>query len=58
MVSPFKNNAKDTNYFTKKFTNCWCDEWFLINEKVIIMVDLNENNKRLATSTVCKNVVK
>ena len=27
------NNARDTNYFTKKITNCWCDEWLLVNEK-------------------------
>ena len=29
-----KNNARDTNYFT----NCWCDERLLVNEKVILMV--------------------
>ena len=27
----------------KKFTNCWCGEWLLVNEKVILMVGLNEN---------------
>ena len=37
------NNPKDTNYFTKNFTNCWCGEWLLVNEKVILMVSLNEN---------------
>ena len=25
--------ARDTNFFTKKFTNYWCDEWLLVNEK-------------------------
>ena len=25
------NNARDTNYFTKIFTNCCCDEWLLVN---------------------------
>ena len=38
-----KNNVRDTNYFTKKFTNCWCGEWLLVNEKVILTVDLDEN---------------
>ena len=33
-----KKNARDTNYFTKKFTNCWCGKWLLVNEKVILMV--------------------
>ena len=37
------NNASDTNYFIKKFTNCWCDKWLLVNEKVILMVGLDEN---------------
>ena len=37
------NNAKNTNYFIKKFTNCWCNEWLLVNEKVILIVDLDEN---------------
>ena len=35
-----KNNARDTNYFT----NCWCgDEWLLVNKKMILIVDLDEN---------------
>ena len=38
-----KNNVRDTNYFTKKFTNCWCGEWLLVNEKVILMVGLDKN---------------
>ena len=38
-----KNNARDTNYFTKFFTNCWCGEWLLVNEKWILMVGLNKN---------------
>ena len=31
------------NYFTKKFTNYLYDEWLLVNEKVMLVVDLNEN---------------
>ena len=31
-----KNNARDTNYFSKYFTNCWCGEWLLVNEKMDI----------------------
>ena len=27
----------------QKFTNYWCGEWLLINEKMILMVGLNEN---------------
>ena len=42
-IKKMTNNAKDTNYFTKYFTNCWCDEWLLVNEKVILIVDLDEN---------------
>ena len=38
-----KKNARDTNYFTKNFTNRWCDEWLLVNKKVILMVSLDEN---------------
>ena len=38
-----KNNVRDINYFTKNFTNCWCGEWLLVNEKVILIVDLDEN---------------
>ena len=38
------SNARDTNYFTKKFTNYWCDEWLLVNEKMILIVDLNDIN--------------
>ena len=38
-----KNNAKDTNYFTNFFTNGWYGKWLLINEKVILMVGLDEN---------------
>ena len=38
-----KNNAKNTNYFTNFFTNGWYGKWLLINEKVILMVGLNEN---------------
>ena len=38
-----KNNARDTNSFTKFFTNDWRGEWLLVNEKVILVVGLNEN---------------
>ena len=37
-----KSNARDINFFPNFFTNCWCDEWLLINEKVMLMVDLDE----------------
>ena len=40
---PNKNNIRDTNDFTKIFTNGWYDEWLLVNEKVILMVSLDEN---------------
>ena len=52
------NNARDTNYFTKKITNCWYDDWLLINEKVILMVGLDKTNKKLTTSTFSKNIIK
>ena len=52
------NNIKDTNYFTKKITNCWYDDWLLINEKVILMVGLDKTNKKLTTSTFSKNIIK
>ena len=35
-----------------------CDKWLLVNKKVILMVGVDENNKKLETSIVCKNVVK
>ena len=38
-----KSNIKHTNFFTKKFTNCCCDAWLLINEKVILTVGLDKN---------------
>ena len=37
------NNIRDTNYFTKKFTTCWYNDWLLVNEKVILMVGLDKN---------------
>ena len=37
------NNDRDTKYFTNFFINCWYSEWLLVNEKVILMVGLNEN---------------
>ena len=30
------SKARDINFLTKNFTNCWCGEWLLINEKVIL----------------------
>ena len=36
------NKNRDRNYFTKKFTNYWCNEWLLVNEKVILMVSLTK----------------
>jgi len=39
----WKNNARDTNFFTKNFTKCWCSEWLLVNEKMMLMVGLDEN---------------
>ena len=38
-----KNNTRNTNYFTKNFTNYWYDEWLLVNENVILMMGLDEN---------------
>ena len=37
------NNIRDINYFRKKFINYWCGDWLLENEKVILMVGLDEN---------------
>ena len=37
------NNVKDTNYFIKNFTNCWCGEWLLVNKEVKLIVGLDEN---------------
>ena len=37
------NNAGDINFFTKNFTNCWCGERLLVNEKVLLIVGLDEN---------------
>ena len=37
------NNARDINYFATNFTNCWCKEWLLVNENVILIVGLDEN---------------
>ena len=42
-----RNNTRDTNYFIKKCTNYWCGEWLLINEKVILMVGLDENQLKV-----------
>ena len=47
------SNARDTNFFT----NCWYSGWLLVNKKMILMVDL-KTNKKLATTTVCKDVLK
>ena len=45
-------------FFTEKFTNSWCGEWLLVNEKMLLMVGLDETNKKLITSIVYKNIVK
>ena len=37
------NNVRDTNIFIKKIINCWFDEWLLINEKVMLIIGLDEN---------------
>ena len=50
------NTVRDVNFFTKKLTNCWCDEWLLVNENVILI--LMKTNNELAISTACKNIVK
>ena len=38
-----KSNARDTDFFIKKFANYWFGEWLLVNEKVMLMVGLDEN---------------
>ena len=47
IFKPFiKSNARNTNFFTKKkkkVTNGWGGEWLSVNEKVILVVDLDEN---------------
>ena len=30
-------------FLQKKFTNCWYSEWLLVNEKMMLMVGLDEN---------------
>ena len=52
------NNVRHIGYFIIFFINYWRGEWLLVNEKVILMVDLDKNNKRLTISTFYKNVVK
>ena len=37
------NNARGIIFFTKYFINYWCGEWLLINEKIILIVGLDEN---------------
>ena len=37
------NNAIDTNYFTNFFINYWWGEWLLVDEKVILIMGLDEN---------------
>ena len=41
------NNIRNINYFTKKFINYWYDDWLLVNEKVILMVSLDENQEEI-----------
>ena len=50
------SNASDTIFFKKKFTNWWYGEWLLVNKKMMLVVDL-KTNKKLAITTICKNVV-
>ena len=38
-----KNNARDTIFFTINFTNYWCGDWLLVNEKIMLMVGLDKN---------------
>ena len=33
---------RDINFFIKNFTNCRCDKWLLVNEKVMLTVSLNK----------------
>ena len=37
------NNTRDTNYFIKNFANYWYGERLLVNEKMILIVGLDEN---------------
>ena len=43
VIASLKENARDTNFFTKFFTNCWCVEWLLINKIVMLLVGPDEN---------------
>ena len=38
-----KNNYRVTNYFTINFTNYWYGEWLLVNEKIILIINLDKN---------------
>ena len=31
------------NFFIKKFIIYWCGEWLLVNEKITLMMRLDEN---------------
>ena len=42
-IVSLKENSRDKNFFIKYFTNCWCGKWLLVNKKVILLVDPNEN---------------
>ena len=37
------SNAREIKIFTKNFTNCWYDKWLLVNERMMLMVGINEN---------------
>ena len=35
--------VRNSNFFINFFTNYWYSEWLLVNEKVMLMVDLDKN---------------
>ena len=54
MVIKIMSNAKDTNFFTKKFTTCQCGKWLLVNEK-IMLVGLDEKSIKSFSQQVNNN---
>ena len=46
-------NVRNTNFFT----NYLCGAWLLVNKKLMLLVAKMRTSKKLATITVCKNVV-
>ena len=55
MVIKIMINARDTIFFTKKFTNCQCGKWLLINEKVMLVVGLDEKSIKSFSQQVNNN---